>query len=202
MAPVYIEGDLSGRGLRVDIVVARFNGFITERLLEGAVDALKRHGVDDDDIRIARVPGSWEIAAVARRLANGAEPPDAIICLGAIIRGATDHYDVVVKETAKNIGALGVEGPVPVIFGVLTCDTLEQAIDRAGAKAGNKGAEAAISAIEMANLYQELTMHTGSMADDDDDFMSLMDEDDFVSPDGDAEAAPPPSTDDDDDKPF
>lgn len=149
------EGVLSGADLRIAIVVARFNELIGERLLAGALDALKRHGVAEDAIDLAWVPGSFEIPVVAKRLACSGKY-DAIICLGAIIRGATAHFDYVAGQAASGIAAVGRETLVPTIFGVLTTDTIEQAIERAGTKAGNKGHDAALAAIEMANLLRNL----------------------------------------------
>ncbi|MEZ4571449.1 MAG: 6,7-dimethyl-8-ribityllumazine synthase [Thermomicrobiales bacterium] len=145
------EGKLVGRGLRFGIVVGRFNEFIGGKLLDGAKDALIRHEVAEDDIDVAWVPGSFEIPLVAKQLA-GSRRYDGVICLGAVIRGATSHFDYVASEVSKGIASVSLETGVPVIFGVLTTDTIEQAIERAGTKAGNKGFEAAVSAIEMANL--------------------------------------------------
>jgi 6,7-dimethyl-8-ribityllumazine synthase len=150
-----IEGKLSGEGLSFGIVVSRFNGFITERLLEGAVDGLVRHGVRDEDIDVWRVPGSFEIPVTAKRLAL-LDRYAAIICLGAVIRGATPHFDYVAGQVASGVASVALETGVPCIFGILTTDTVEQAIDRAGAKMGNKGWEAALSAIEMANVLAQL----------------------------------------------
>ena len=149
------EGQLDAKGLRFAILVARFNSFITERLLAGALDALKRHGCADADIEIVKVPGSWEMPLVCRELA-GAKKHDAIICLGAVIRGDTPHFDYVAGEAAKGLSQVAADTGVPVAFGVLTCNTLEQAIDRAGAKGGNKGFDAAMTAIEMADLLRRL----------------------------------------------
>lgn len=154
--PKYIEGRLVADGLKVAIVVSRFNSFITEQLVLGAVDALVRHGVRDEDIEIARVPGTFELPQVARRMALTGRY-DALVALGAVIRGGTPHFDYVAGEVAKGIGALALEAPCAVTFGVLTCDTIEQAIERAGTKAGNKGAEAALAALETANVIRELT---------------------------------------------
>lgn len=153
MGKVY-EGQLIGKGLRVGIVVSRFNEFITQRLLSGALDALKRHGVQDEDIDVVWVPGAFEIPATAKKLAAGNY--HAIICLGAVIRGATPHFEYVASEVTKGIAQIGLAASVPVIYGVITADTLEQAIERAGTKAGNKGSEAAVAAIEMANLWRAL----------------------------------------------
>ncbi|MGQ9497334.1 MAG: 6,7-dimethyl-8-ribityllumazine synthase [Desulfotomaculales bacterium] len=152
--PGTFEGHLVGKGLRFGIVVGRFNEFITHRLLSGALDALQRHGVAETDIDIAWVPGGFEIPLVARRLAE--KGYDAVICLGAVIRGATPHFEYVAGELAKGVARVSLETGVPVIFGVITADTLEQAIERAGTKAGNKGWQAAVSAIEMANLMRTL----------------------------------------------
>jgi 6,7-dimethyl-8-ribityllumazine synthase len=149
------EGSLDGRDLRLAIVVARFNDLIGERLLGGALDALRRHNVSDEAIDIVWVPGSFEIPATARRLAYSRRY-DAIVCLGAVIRGATAHFDYVAGQAAAGISAVGRETGVPAIFGVLTTDTIEQAIERAGTKAGNKGYDAAVAAIEMGNLFRSL----------------------------------------------
>ena len=149
------EGMLTGRGLRFGVVVGRFNEFVSGKLLEGARDALVRHEVADDDIDVAWVPGSFEIPLAAKHLA-GSGRYDAVICLGAVIRGATAHFDYVAAEVSKGVAAVGLDTGLPVIFGVLTTDTIEQAIERAGSKAGNKGFEAAVSAIEMANLLKRL----------------------------------------------
>ncbi|MCD5406354.1 MAG: 6,7-dimethyl-8-ribityllumazine synthase [Desulfotomaculum sp.] len=149
------EGKLVGKGLKFGLIVARFNEFITAKLLSGVLDALKRHDVDEDGIDVAWVPGAFEIPLVARRLVN-AKKYDAVICLGTIIRGSTPHFDYVAAEVAKGVAKIGIDSGVPTIFGVLTTDTIEQAIERAGTKAGNKGWEAATNAIEMANLMREL----------------------------------------------
>lgn len=149
------EGMLTGRGRRFGIVVSRFNQFIGTRLLDGAVDGLLRHEVDRDAIDIAWVPGAFEIPLAASRMARGGNY-DAVICLGAVIRGATPHFDYVAAEVSKGIASVGLETGVPVTFGVLTTDTIEQAIERAGAKSGNKGFEAAMTALEMINLLAEL----------------------------------------------
>jgi 6,7-dimethyl-8-ribityllumazine synthase len=149
------EGQLSASGLRFGIVVGRFNSFITDRLLAGAMDALVRAGGDPQAIDVIRVPGSWEMPVVVRELAKQ-NRYDAIICLGAVIRGETPHFDYVAGEAAKGIAHMSAEFGLPIAFGVLTTNTLEQAIDRAGAKSGNKGYDAAMSAIEMANLMRRL----------------------------------------------
>ncbi|HVA09643.1 MAG TPA: 6,7-dimethyl-8-ribityllumazine synthase [Acidimicrobiales bacterium] len=154
MAVTY-TGKLNGRGLRVALICARFNDLITERLLAGALDALQRHDVDGDSITVAWVPGAFELPVVSKRLAVSGDY-DAIVCLGAVIRGATGHYDQVANQCAAGLARASLDTGVPVIFGVLTTDTIEQAIERAGAKAGNKGADAAASAIEMADLLRQL----------------------------------------------
>ncbi len=150
-----VRGDLKGQGLRVGVVVARFNDFITSRLLDGAKAALSGHGVRDEDITIASVPGSFEIPLTTKKLA-GSGRFDAVICLGAVIKGETDHYEHVAGEAAKGISAVALATGVPTIFGVLTTDTLEQAINRAGGKQGNSGYSAGVAAIEMANLMRAL----------------------------------------------
>ena len=150
-----IQGDLSGKGLKVGIVAARFNDFITSRLLDGALDGLQRHGVAEADIDIVKVPGSYEIPLAAKMLAQSRKF-NAIICLGAVIRGATPHFEYVSAEVSKGIASVSLDSNVPVIFGVLTTDTIEQAIERAGTKSGNKGWDAALSAIEMANLMRQI----------------------------------------------
>ncbi|RMF77950.1 MAG: 6,7-dimethyl-8-ribityllumazine synthase [Nitrospirae bacterium] len=155
-----LEGQLDARGMRFGVVVARFNDFVTARLLEGAVDALTRHGAAEEAIDCAFVPGAFEIPAAARRLAATGRY-DAVICLGAVIRGATPHFDYVAAEVAKGVGQVGLEAEVPVLFGVLTTDTLEQAIERAGSKAGNKGTEAALAAIEMVDLLRRIEAAEG-----------------------------------------
>jgi 6,7-dimethyl-8-ribityllumazine synthase len=148
-----LEGGLNGAGRRLGIVVSRFNAFITERLLQSAFDGLLRSGVGEDDIDIVRVPGAFEIPSAARTLAKTGKY-NAIICIGCLLRGDTAHYDVIVNEVTRGIGQSAQETGVPHAFGVLTCDTLEQAIDRAGLKMGNKGLEAALAAVEMANLKE------------------------------------------------
>ncbi len=150
-----IEGDLSARGLRFGLVVSRFNSFITSRLLDGAVDALERTGAERGSIDVVRVPGSLEIAVAARELAQSGRY-DAVICLGAVIRGETPHFDYVAGESSRGVAAVGRETGVPTIYGILTCNTLEQAINRAGAKSGNKGYDAGMAAVEMANLMKRL----------------------------------------------
>jgi len=148
------EGALQAKGFRFAIIVSRFNSFVTERLLEGAMDALKRHGAEDAKIDIYRVPGAFEIPLLAKRLAKKQEI-DAVICLGAVIKGGTPHFHYVASEVTKGIAQVSMDADKPVAFGVLTTETVEQAIDRAGAKAGNKGYDAAMSAIEMVNLLKE-----------------------------------------------
>lgn len=150
-----LEGQLLAEGLRFAIVVSRFNDFICSRLVEGALDALKRHGASEEQVMLVKVPGAFEIPLAAKKLAISGKY-DAVICLGAVIRGATPHFDYVAAEVSKGIANVALESNTPVTFGVLTTDNLEQAIERAGSKSGNKGAEAAMAAIEMANLYKEL----------------------------------------------
>lgn len=149
------EGKLIAEGLKFGIIVARFNEFIGGKLLAGALDGLKRHGVDEESIEIAWVPGAFEIPLVAKKMAKSGKY-DGVICLGAVIRGATSHYEFVSGEVTKGIASVSLETGVPVIFGVLTTENIEQAIERAGTKAGNKGYDAAVSAIEMANLLKEI----------------------------------------------
>jgi len=150
------EGTLLGEGLRFGVVVSRFNEFITTRLLEGAEDALLRHGVKEKDIEVAWSPGSFEIPLIAKKMAETGKYA-AIICLGAVIRGGTPHFDYIATEVSKGIAQVGLETGMPVIYGVVTADTLEQAIERAGTKMGNAGFQAAVSAIEMANLIRAIT---------------------------------------------
>ncbi len=149
------EGKLTGSGIRVGIVCSRFNEFITSRLLGGALDGLRRRGVDEDDVAVAWVPGAFEIPVVVKRMARSGRY-DAVICLGAVIRGSTSHYDYVCSEVSKGIAAVELETGLPVMFGVLTTENIEQAIERAGSKAGNKGGECAEGAIEMVNLMREI----------------------------------------------
>lgn len=153
--PKVLEGVLKAEDLKLGIVAGRFNHFITDQLVEGALDAFRRHGGMDDNVIIARVPGSFEMPAVASKLAKSGKV-DAIVGLGALIRGATSHYDLVAAEVAKGLAQISIEGSVPVIFGVVTAETIEQAIERAGTKAGNRGFHAVTAAIEMANLYKRL----------------------------------------------
>ncbi len=149
--PKVYEGEIRAEGLKVALVVSRFNDFISSRLLEGAIDALTRHGAKDSDLHVFRVPGAFEIPATARWAALS-KRFDAVICLGAVIRGATPHFDYVAAEVSKGIAQVALESQVPVTFGVLTTDTIEQAIERAGSKAGNKGWDSAMAAMEMAQL--------------------------------------------------
>ena len=149
------EGNLVSRGIRVGIVAARFNEFITSRLVDGALDGLKRHETAEADIQIAWVPGAFEIPLIASKMAKSGKY-DAAICLGAVIRGSTSHYDYVCSEVSKGVAQVALNSDIPVMFGVLTTDTIEQAVERAGTKAGNKGAECAQGAIEMVNLIREL----------------------------------------------
>lgn len=149
------EGKLTAAGLRVAVVVSRFNGFVTDALLAGALDALRRHGAREEDLEVYRVPGTFELAPMVRRIA-AAGAHEAVVALGAVIRGATPHFDYLAGEVAKGLGQVALEGPCAVSFGVLTTESLEQAIERAGSKAGNKGADAAVAAIEQANLFREL----------------------------------------------
>ena len=153
--PNVYEGNLLGEGLTFGIVVSRFNNFVTEKLLAGALDALKRHGVDLDTVDVFWTSGAFEIPAIAKRLA-ASNKYDAVLCLGAVIRGATPHFDYVAAESAKGIAQASVSTDTPVIYGVITTDTIEQALERSGIKAGNKGFEAAVTGIEMANLYSAL----------------------------------------------
>jgi 6,7-dimethyl-8-ribityllumazine synthase len=150
-----IEGKLNAEGQRIGIVISRFNSFICERLLEGAMDALIRHGAEENDIEVVRVPGAFEIPLVAKKMVSSGRY-DGLICLGAVIRGSTPHFDYVCAEVSKGIASVSLDAGMPVGFGVLTTDNIEQAIERAGSKAGNKGAEAAMAVIEMLNLFKAL----------------------------------------------
>ena len=150
-----LEGNLVSKEIRVGIVVARFNEFITSKLLGGAMDGLLRHNVAEDDIHVAWVPGAFEIPLVASKMAKSGKY-DAVICLGAVIRGATSHYDYVCNEVSRGVASISLENDIPVMFGVLTTDNIEQAIERAGSKAGNKGYDCALGAIEMVNLLREI----------------------------------------------
>lgn len=149
-----LEGNFSGKGLKVGIVAGRFNEFITSKLIGGAVDALRRHEVNDDDIDLAWVPGAFEIPLVVKKMAESGKY-DAVIALGAVIKGATPHFDYVCAEVSKGVAQIGLQTGIPVMFGVLTTNNIEEAIERAGTKAGNKGYDAAVTAIEMANLLKQ-----------------------------------------------
>ncbi len=149
------EGNLVGEGLKFALVVSRFNEFITSKLMDGTKDALSRHGVKEDDVDIAWAPGSFEIPLVAKKLAQTGKY-NAVICLGAVIRGGTPHFDYIAAEVSKGIASVGLEVGIPITFGIITADTLEQAIERAGTKMGNAGFNAAVNAIEMANLLKNL----------------------------------------------
>ncbi len=153
--PDVIEGHLSGDGHRIGIVVSRFNDFITQRLLDGALDSLRRHGVDLSEVSVAWCPGSFEIPVTAKKMAESGRF-DAVICLGAVIRGATAHFDYVAGGVAGGVARVAEDSGIPVVFGVITTDTIEQAIERAGTKSGNKGAESAVTAIEMVNLLRQI----------------------------------------------
>ena len=173
--PKSYEGKLSAEGLSFAIVVSRFNEFITNKLLSGALDALTRHGAEDQQIEVAWVPGSFEIPVVAQRLAESGEY-DAVICLGAVIRGATPHFEFVASEAAKGIAQASMQTGVPVIYGIVTADTIEQAVERAGTKAGNRGFDAAVSAMEMANLMDQLPCPPEEMFDELEELDELEDE--------------------------
>jgi 6,7-dimethyl-8-ribityllumazine synthase len=153
--PRLIEGEVSAKGIKFAIVVSRFNDFIGQRLLDGALDALKRHGASDDQITIVKVPGAFEIPSMAKRLSSS-DRFNCVICLGAVIRGATPHFEYISNQVSRGIASVALESRIPVSFGVITSDTLEQAIERAGAKSGNKGWDAAVSAMEMVNLFKAL----------------------------------------------
>jgi 6,7-dimethyl-8-ribityllumazine synthase len=153
--PRTLEGKISAEGYRFGLVVSRFNDFISSKLVEGALDALKRHGATEEQVLLVKVPGAFEIPLAAKKLAESGKV-DAVICLGAVIRGSTPHFDYVAAEVSKGIAVVALETKVPVAFGVLTTDNLEQAIERAGTKSGNKGWDAALAAMEMVNLFKEL----------------------------------------------
>jgi len=153
--PKILEGKISAEGFRFAIIVSRFNDFISSRLVEGAIDALNRHGATDEQVSLVKVPGAFEIPHTAKKLVES-NRYDAIICLGAVIRGSTPHFEYVAAEVSKGIANVGIESKIPVTFGVLTTDSLEQAIERAGSKAGNKGWDAAMAAMEMVNLFKEI----------------------------------------------
>ena len=150
-----LEGNLIAEGMKIGIVASRFNEIITNKLLGGAIDSFVRHGGNENDITVAWVPGAFEIPLIAKKMA-ASKKYDAVVCLGAVIRGATPHFDMVANETTKGIAAVGLQSEVPVVFGVLTTDNIEQAVERAGSKAGNKGFEAATTAIEMHNLIKKI----------------------------------------------
>jgi 6,7-dimethyl-8-ribityllumazine synthase len=153
--PETIEGKIVAKGMKFGIVASRFNDFICSRLIEGAVDALVRAGAEEKDIEVAKVPGAFEIPVTAKKLAKSGKY-DAVICLGAVIRGATPHFEYISAEVAKGIALVGLEAEVPVVFGVVTTDTIEQAIERAGSKSGNKGWDAALTAVEMIDLFKRI----------------------------------------------
>src|SRR5580704_12821765 len=163
LKPASVRGGLSAAGLRIGVVASQFNSFITDRLLAGALDALQQAGATEEQIEIIHVPGSFELPIVAKKLATSGRF-DSIICIGCVLRGETSHYDVVVSETARGIQLAQLDTGVPLIFCVLTCDTLEQAIDREGLKSGNKGYEAGLAAVEMAQLVRKLAAKSGSRA--------------------------------------
>ena len=153
--PKFIEGEISSKGIKFAIIVSRFNDFISQRLLDGAIDAIKRHGASDNgQVTVVKVPGAFEIPSVAKKLAFGKQF-DCIICLGAVIRGSTPHFEYISSQVSRGIASLALESNVPVSFGVLTCDTLEQAIERAGTKSGNKGWDAAVSVMELVSLFRK-----------------------------------------------
>jgi len=153
--PRMLEGKISAEGYRFGLIVSRFNDFISSKLVEGAVDALKRHGATEEQLLLVKVPGAFEIPLAAKKLAESGKV-DAVICLGAVIRGSTPHFDYVAAEVSKGIAVVALDTKVPVAFGVLTTDNLEQAIERAGTKSGNKGWDAAVAAMEMVNLFKQL----------------------------------------------
>ncbi|MCP4684520.1 MAG: 6,7-dimethyl-8-ribityllumazine synthase [bacterium] len=155
MTAASFEGKLDAKGLKVGLVVSRFNNFLTDKLVDGALDCLVRHGAELSEQTVARVPGSFEVPPAAARMAESGKF-DAVICLGAVIRGDTPHFDYIANEVSKGVAKLGMDHKIPVIFGVITTDTLEQAIERAGTKAGNKGWDAAMAAVEMVNLYRAI----------------------------------------------
>jgi 6,7-dimethyl-8-ribityllumazine synthase len=161
LKPTNIKGELSAAGLRIGVVVSQFNNFITDRLLAGALDAMERAGAAESQIEIARVPGALELPIAAKKMAQTGRY-DSIICIGCVLRGETSHYDVVVSETARGVQLAQLDTGVPLIFCVLTCDTLEQAIDRAGLKSGNKGYEAGLAAVEMAQLVRKIAGKSGA----------------------------------------
>ena len=151
----YIEGDHNAKGLRFGIVVSRFNDFVTSKLLSGALSAFKEHGADEEDLEVVRVPGAFEIPQAAKKLCSSREF-DAIICLGAVIKGDTPHFDIISAETSRGVGQIGLEFNIPVLFGVLTTNNLEQAVARSGSDSSNKGRETALAAVEMVNLFKKI----------------------------------------------
>ena len=153
--PKIVEGKIVAKGMKFGIVASRFNDFISSRLIEGAIDTLIRAGADEKDIHIYKVPGAFELPLTAKKLAKSARF-DAVICLGAVIRGATPHFEYISAEVSKGIASVGLEAEIPVVYGVLTTDTIEQAIERAGTKSGNRGADAAMAAIEMVDLFKKI----------------------------------------------
>jgi 6,7-dimethyl-8-ribityllumazine synthase len=153
--PRNIEGKISAQGMKFAVVLSRFNSFIGDKLLDGAVDAVVRHGGKDEDIHVFRVPGAFEVPQTAKKIVDSGKY-DAVICLGAVIRGATPHFEYIAAESAKGVAKLSLESPVPIAYGIITTDNIEQAIERAGSKSGNKGYDAAVTAIEMANLSAEM----------------------------------------------
>jgi 6,7-dimethyl-8-ribityllumazine synthase len=153
--PKIVEGKIVAKGMKFGIVASRFNDFISSRLIEGAIDTLIRAGADEKDIQVYKVPGAFELPLTAKKLAKSARF-DAVICLGAVIRGATPHFEYISAEVSKGIASVGLEAEIPVVYGVLTTDTIEQAIERAGTKSGNKGSDAAMSAIEMVDLFKKI----------------------------------------------
>jgi len=153
--PEFVEGNLDAKGFRFGLIVSRFNSFISDRLLEGALDTLTRHGADDQQLSVVRVPGAFEIPLVAKKMAASGKY-DAVVCLGAVIRGGTPHFDYVCSEVTKGVASVSLDSGLPIAFGVLTTDSVEQAIERAGTKAGNKGEEATLAVIEMVNLLRRI----------------------------------------------
>jgi len=149
------EGELAAAGLKFGIVASRWNGFVTDRMLSGAIDALVGHGASEENIEVARVPGTWEIPVIAKKMANAGKY-DAVVCIGCLIRGATPHFEYLAAEVTRGIGEIALQSGVPVTYGILTVNNVEQAVERAGTKSGNKGAEAATAAIEMANLLRSM----------------------------------------------
>ncbi len=151
-----VQGGYEGAGKSFTIIASRFNDFIVGKLIEGSYDCLLRHGVTEKQIELVRVPGAWEIPAVAAKIINRKKMPDAVICLGAVIRGDTPHFDFVAAEVSKGVAQVGLHSPIPVVYGIITTDTIDQAVDRAGTKSGNRGWDAALSALELSDLYRKL----------------------------------------------